>query len=76
MNEDVEQGKTTIGKMHDFDAAENVFVVLAHDQSLRDKLTFFPEKANDWREKGIKQQTRWAWASALENSLASQKLVP
>ncbi|EWZ28666.1 uncharacterized protein FOBCDRAFT_138711 [Fusarium oxysporum Fo47] len=60
---DVSEGEKSIAKLIDFDAKDDVFVVIAHDSGLLDLIDFFPKKANDWRKNGWKEQSRWRFLS-------------
>lgn len=55
----------TVTKIQELDALDSVFVVMAHDSSLRDKMPLFPEKINGWRTSGIKVQSRWLFCRDL-----------
>lgn len=67
---DVPEAEATISKMIDFDENENVFVVLAHDTSLLDVIDFFPKRANEWKEKGWKQTSRWRFLADFKSATA------
>ncbi|KAF9872956.1 hypothetical protein CkaCkLH20_09466 [Colletotrichum karsti] len=56
---DVAEAEASICKMADFDANDDIFVVIAHDRSLLGVIDVFPNSANHWREKGWKQAGRW-----------------
>jgi glyoxylase-like metal-dependent hydrolase (beta-lactamase superfamily II) len=56
---DVEQAEESIRNLQEFDAAENVLVVCAHDASLIGAIELFPKYANCWERKKWKQITRW-----------------
>ncbi|KAK1226008.1 hypothetical protein PQX77_011026 [Marasmius sp. AFHP31] len=43
------------------DAHKDVFVVAAHDITLAGVIGLFPETLNDWKEKGWKEQSIWAF---------------
>ncbi|KAM5344623.1 hypothetical protein ACJ41O_013158 [Fusarium nematophilum] len=58
-NHDVAEAENSVKKLIDFDAREDVFVVIAHDGSLLDVIDFFPKQANDWKEKGWKEEGKW-----------------
>jgi hypothetical protein len=46
--------------LQEFDADENVLVLLAHDTALRDVTEVFPkENINGWKEKGFKERFAW-----------------
>jgi hypothetical protein len=49
---DVDEAISTQVKVQEADAQEDVFVVMAHDESLMDIVDFFPKEANDWKAKG------------------------
>ena len=48
-----------VGRIHELDAADNVCVVIAHDLSLRDRISLFPEKINGWKTVGLRLKTGW-----------------
>ncbi len=58
---DVEESRKTLTKVQKADATDDVFVVLAHDDSLLGIVDFFPKEANAWREKGWGKSARWAF---------------
>ncbi|KXJ84709.1 beta-lactamase-like protein [Microdochium bolleyi] len=65
---DFEQAVRTIEHTQLPDAADNVFVVMAHDAKLlqgKGKVEFFPAQANDWREKGWKRDNTWKFLGDL-----------
>ena len=60
---DHEAAMSTVRKIQEFDAAEDVLVLMAHDLSVRDKIVLFPEKINAWRKAGLKEKTRWLFCN-------------
>ncbi|EMD86420.1 hypothetical protein COCC4DRAFT_135457 [Bipolaris maydis ATCC 48331] len=48
-------------KMSSFDGDEHVLVLIAYDATVLDTLDFFPEHANDWKERGWKSAVRWTF---------------
>jgi hypothetical protein len=38
---------------------EQVFVILAHDENVKDVVDFFPKSANHWKELGWADRARW-----------------
>ncbi|KAK2812434.1 hypothetical protein FQN50_001435 [Emmonsiellopsis sp. PD_5] len=56
---DFEAAQETLRKVEELDAAENIFVILAHDRSLEGQIDFYPETINDWMAKGYRAKTRW-----------------
>ncbi|KAJ5747630.1 uncharacterized protein N7511_009326 [Penicillium nucicola] len=57
----------TVEKIKELDASDDVFVILAHDYSLRGKIPFFPDTVNDWQQKGYGSSTRWLFCEDLVN---------
>lgn len=68
-----EQAVETVRNIQDLDALENVFVILAHDGSLQEHLTFFPERINDWEVNGVKDRTRWLFCENLARAIGNAK---
>lgn len=65
----------TVRKITELDAAENIFVILAHDGSLKDHIDFFPHEINGWRAKGLKYATRWLFCKDFfTQALSPQKV--
>lgn len=56
---DLSEAQKSVDSLHDFDASEEVFVVIAHDTSLAGVIDFFPKTVNGWETKGWKEETRW-----------------
>lgn len=59
MFSEYEAAMLTVCKIQELDAAENIFVLMAHDLSPRDKIPLFPQKINGWRTADLKTKTRW-----------------
>ena len=57
----------TVQKMKELDALDNVFVVLAHDGSLWDRIVLYPKAINDWHSKDLKSATRWLFIEDFIN---------
>jgi glyoxylase-like metal-dependent hydrolase (beta-lactamase superfamily II) len=56
----------SIQRLQDIDADERVLVIIAHDPSTIDTLTFFPEgPINEWRGAGWKAKLRWRFLGEL-----------
>ncbi|KAJ3538151.1 hypothetical protein NM208_g6034 [Fusarium decemcellulare] len=66
---DVAEAEKTLSTLTEFDAKDEVFVVLAHDNSLLDVIDFFPKRANDWKEKGWKEESRWRFLKDFQASV-------
>lgn len=58
-----DQAEQCIHDLQEFDAADNVFVIIAHDSTLLEKeagIEFFPKGTlNGWREKNLAEKVRW-----------------
>jgi hypothetical protein len=72
---DVAEAHASISKMQAFDAAENIWVVIAHDQALLDLVDFYPASVNDWQRKGYAQKTRWRFWNTLARKKSETKLA-
>lgn len=70
--QDLTKCNWTIEGMQEFDADENVLVVVAHDESLLDVLEFFPKGLNDWRSEGLGEKGRWAFLGDFEEAVADK----
>lgn len=62
---DYENALQTLRKVRELDALENIFVMLAHDGSIRDHVAFFPGYVNDWLVKDVKNKTLWLFSDHL-----------
>ena len=60
---DYDAATETVTKIQELDAADNVFVLMAHDLSLRDKMPLFPQTINNWSTTGLKMDTRWLFCN-------------
>lgn len=63
---DAAEAKRSIDKMTEFDACEDVFSVIAHDQSLFDVVDFYPKLANEWKAKGWGREGRWRFLNEFD----------
>ncbi|KAL1866893.1 hypothetical protein Daus18300_006596 [Diaporthe australafricana] len=64
---DHEAAVETVAKIQELDAAGNVLVLLAHDDSLHGHLPLFPERVNHWQSLGLREDTRWLFCKELED---------
>lgn len=56
----------SIKRLEEFDADENVFVAVAHDEGLIDVCEWFPKGTiNDWKKKGWKGKSQWGFLNEL-----------
>ncbi|TKX20649.1 hypothetical protein C1H76_7035 [Elsinoe australis] len=58
---DLGQCNWSIEGVEEFDAHENVFVLIAHDDHVVDALDLFPKSMNDWYEKGLAKKVKWTF---------------
>lgn len=58
---DIPLATHTVGKLQEADCMDNVFVIIAHDSTVRDGVSHFPGSLNDWKEKGWGKDLRWAF---------------
>jgi hypothetical protein len=74
---DVEEATRSIEKMQEYDGqeAENILVVVAHDESLLDIIDFFPEKANDFMRKGWVKEGRWRFLADFKDAVGYEGKV-
>jgi hypothetical protein len=63
---DADKANESIRNLQRFDAAENVFVVCAHDTSLIGIVDLFPKEANEWKDAGWKLKSRWKFLGDWE----------
>lgn len=61
----------TVRKIQELDALREVFVILAHDTTLRGRVPFFPKRINDWQAKGLRERTRKISYGRQDSSSAS-----
>lgn len=70
-NEDSPAADWTIEGIEEFDAHENVLVVLSHDASLLDIVGFYPQNANDWKQKLWLKYGRWRFLTDFAGGLST-----
>lgn len=68
---DVGQAVDTIKKTQTADVQDNVFFIFAHDLSIRGVVDIFPAFANDWKQKGWREKTHWAFLTDLSIAASS-----
>ncbi|KAI0130522.1 beta-lactamase-like protein [Xylariales sp. AK1849] len=69
MGHDLVTANLTLRKAHLPDAQENLLFFGAHDDSLLGLVDLFPNTANDWRSKGLKEKVHWAFLKELIPSI-------
>lgn len=74
---DMDQVMSTIEKMQEYDGCGDVFVILAHDSTLRTPdVPLFPTPVNDWKARGLGEKLRWAWIGDIMSALKAHKAEP
>ena len=64
---DLEASNESLQKLRNFDAADNVLILIGHDEAVvNDGIDLFPEKINSWKKKGYGENIRWKFLEALE----------
>lgn len=61
----------TVSKMQEFDAENNILMLIAHDLSVRETIPLFPKKINDWKLKHLRWETRWLFCKDFQGALRS-----
>lgn len=55
-----------MGCLQELDCDENIFVIIAHDSTVRDGVDHFPKSLNAWKEKGWGSGLKWSFLRDLE----------
>ncbi|KAK3110076.1 hypothetical protein LTR53_016015 [Teratosphaeriaceae sp. CCFEE 6253] len=65
----------TIEGLGEFDAHENVLLLLAHDDAVIDPPQFdlYPEPLNDWYEKGVGKKVKWLFLGDFEGAAKAKE---
>lgn len=63
---DIPLAQNTAKWLQELDADERVFVIIAHDSTVRDGVDHFPRPLNDWKAKGWGKSLKWAFFRDLE----------
>lgn len=66
---DVPQAIQTIKDAQAADAQSYVFFIFAHDMGILGSVDFFPQSANEWKEKGWKEKTMWNFLEDLARAI-------
>jgi glyoxylase-like metal-dependent hydrolase (beta-lactamase superfamily II) len=61
MGHDIPEATRTIAKVQEADAHENIFVIMAHDDTVIPAVDLFPKGANEWKQKGWAKNVKWAF---------------
>lgn len=63
---DIPLATRTMKQLQQLDCEENIFVIIAHDSTVRDGVDHFPESLNTWKEKGWGKDLKWVFLRDLE----------
>ncbi|KAF3002588.1 hypothetical protein E8E13_008282 [Curvularia kusanoi] len=63
---DIPLARNTATWLQELDADNRVFVIIAHDSTVRDGVDHFPKSLNDWKAKGLGHSLKWAFFRDLE----------
>lgn len=63
---------TSKGQLQALDYNENVFVIIAHDSTVRDSVEHFTKGLKSWKTKGWENKLKWAFFRDLEPYWKSQ----
>jgi glyoxylase-like metal-dependent hydrolase (beta-lactamase superfamily II) len=66
---DHDAASETVRKIQELDAADNVFVIIAHDGSLLDQIDLYPNTINTWKAKGLRSKTRWLFCRDFDGAV-------
>lgn len=65
----------TLEGLGEFDAHENVLMLMAHDVAVVDPplLDFYPKTMNDWYQKGFGEKVKWLFLGDFESALEEKE---
>ena len=69
VSSDPSEAERSIGKLEEFDGHENVFTVIAHDETLLDVVDFFPKSVNDWKARGYREKGMWEFLKDFKGAI-------
>lgn len=64
---DIPLATKTVGCLQELDCDERVFVIIAHDSTVRDYVDHFPLSLNDWKQRGWGKSLKWMFLRDLKN---------
>ena len=64
---DISLANRTKLMLEDLDCDEKVFVIIAHDSTVRDGVPHFPASLNDWKERGWGRDVKWTFQRDLKH---------
>ncbi|KAF1813002.1 metallo-beta-lactamase superfamily protein [Eremomyces bilateralis CBS 781.70] len=70
---DGEKASWTIEGLEEFDASDEVLVVLAHDSTVQGMLNFFPKGIEGQMRQDVKNKVRWRWLADFASETGGTK---
>jgi glyoxylase-like metal-dependent hydrolase (beta-lactamase superfamily II) len=70
---DIPLAMQTRDHLQELDCDDNVFVIIAHDATVRDAVDHFPKSINDWKERGWARDTKWAFFKDFQHHWELQR---
>lgn len=64
---DIPLANRTKEMLQELDCNESVFVIIAHDSTVRDGVPHFPDSLNDWQQKRWGRDLKWAFLRDLKS---------
>ena len=69
----VEEARQSVEYLSEFDAHEDILVMIAHDSSMLEVVDFFPEgTANAWKQKGWREKGMWRFLADFTVAVKEQ----
>ncbi|KAH6995900.1 beta-lactamase-like protein [Ilyonectria sp. MPI-CAGE-AT-0026] len=72
---DIPLAKQTVSHLQQLDCDESIFIIIAHDSTVRDGVDHFPHSLNNWKEKGLGKGLRWTFLRDLKTYWESKGLA-
>jgi len=75
LSHDKDVADWTIRGLGEFDAHENVLLLLAHEDSVVDpaQMDFYPQPLNDWYEKGVGEKVKWLFLEDFDGAVEAKE---
>lgn len=64
--QDIPLARQTTKHLQELDCRDDIFVIIAHDSTVRDGVPHFPDSLNDWRARGWGKVLKWTFLRDLE----------
>jgi hypothetical protein len=63
---DIPLASDTTKKLQELDCLEDVFVIIAHDSTVTEGVSHFPESLNAWKQNGWGKSLKWRFLKDLK----------